>query len=653
MSEANIYLDARAQSMVFNAVVDAQIRTDVWCQEGDEHLNLPSTFSKIEPSVSVYLRPDDEIQIEQVRMKIKREDLKQAGLVGEIQVKSSGQTDIGSGNEEQQTNGEILESQIIIDQPASTPNPQPSYNHRTIETVIETPAASSRHQKPPINLSPILSSIAGNAIKGNEDSQLWSSDPNNREIMSRLKSVAEPRTRSSSLRRSAEPKNEDGNSALAETNIAAGENVIDLYSESQDQTTNFAIEPGKLTNNFQADPQPTSPTPIPLDVSKNDTQTSTRERGDLLLQAAIGNQGRLSSQPPSSPEAKPSTYNTCVSNSATSVTDSRNTSYRSPRNVSVTNSVHTSLTRKRGANDSQESTRNTIHVEIPMVVHAPDSKPVSKKQKTKPATPAQGLNGSLAKRHKPNSTTPTAAARSKSTKSQDIESSHESIEPSSSTRSTRSSSLTFGARILYASSTTVDKQSKLMTFLRKKKVKSAKSINDCDFLCIGKGELKKTSNLVMAVVCGKQVINDDWVLQSAAEGELLDFDNFLARDAVREAEWGTNLDQAIQRGKDGVKPLAGLAFYFSPAAKKELGKGYSELEGIAFLAGATSVQATLPKKSNNTPPFSNSIVITAQNDRDLSTLTAGGWRCYSKDIMTLSILRGRLDADSDEFLISS
>lgn len=651
MSEANIYLDARAQSMVFDAVVDAQIRTDVWCQEGEERLNLPSSFSKIEPSVSVYLRPDDEIQIEQVRMKIKREDSKQAGLVGEIQVKSSGQTDIGSGNEEQQTNGEILESQITIDQLASTPNPQPSHHHRTIETVIETPAASSRHQQPPINLSPILSSIAENAIKGNEDSQFWGSDPNNREIMSRLKSVAEPRTRSSSPKRSAEPKNGDGNAALVETNIAAGENVIDLYSESQDQTTNFAIEPGKLTNNFQADLRQTSP--IPLDVSKNDTQTSTRERGDLLLQAASGNQGRLSSQPPSSPEAKPSTYSPHVSNSAISVIDSRNTSQKSPTTVSITNSVHNELKRKRGANDSQDSTRNTIHVEIPMVVHAPDSKPVSKKQKKKPAAPAQGLNGSLAKRHKSNSTTPTAAARSKSTKSQDIESSRESIEPSSSTRSTRSSSLNFGAKILYASSTTVDKQSKLMSFLRKKKVKSVKSVNDCDFLCVGKGELKKTSNLVMAVVCGKQVINDDWVLQSAAEGELLDFDNFLARDAVREAEWGINLDQAIQRGKDGVKPLAGLAFYFSPAAKKELGKGYSELEGLAFLAGATSVQATLPKKSNNTPHFSTSIVITAQNDRDLSTLTAGGWRCYSKDIMTLSILRGQLDADSDEFLISS
>lgn len=624
---------------------------DGWNQTGDEDLHLSCPFSTIDPYMSVYLRPEDEIEIGQFRIMIKRDNLERAIHAGEIQVKSSGQTDIGLGNGEQQIKNEILESQTIADLPTSTPDPRLCHNSRTIETVIETPAASSRHQQPPINLSPIISSVAENAIKGKEDSQLWGSDPNNREIMSKLRSVAEPRARSSSSTRSTESKNGKESPTLIKTDTEAGQTVVNLYSESQDESSGSAVVPGEMINNFHADLQKTSP--MPPGFSNGDTQNSTRDRGDLLLRAAAGSQERLSNQRPSSPVAEHSTYDHHVSNSNSPVQGISLSSLKPPRNASNKTPVRNGHKRKRDNDDSQGSMKSTIHVVIPTATHTSDSKSSSKKQKMKSTTPAQGVDGALAKRPKYNSTTPIADARLKSDTTQTTESSRESIDPSSSSLSTRSSSVNIGARILYASSTIVDKQTRLMSFLTKQKVKKASSIHECNFLCVGKGELKKTGNLVMAVVLGKPVITDEWVVQSVAQGELLDFDKFLARDAVREAEWGINLDQAIQRGKDGVKPLAGLSFYFSPTAKKELGRGYAELKDIATLAGAASVHGTLPKKSNNGLGLAAAsvVIVAAENDRDLPTLGAGGWRCFSKDIVTVSVLRGGLNLESEEFLI--
>lgn len=604
----------------------------------------------IKPSASMYLRPDDEIEIEQVRMKITRDDLELRDHFNDIQVKSSGQIDVGSDSKEQHTWAESFEFSFPANPPISTPDQQLSLNQENIETVVETPAASSRHQQPSMKLSPILSSIAENAIKGNEDSESWGSDLSKGEILSQLKNVAEPYTRSPSPRGPIISKLDLEPPPAIQNSIQVSVDVVDLGSELQDEYSIFEVEPGRM-NDVHTDTRQSSP--IPSDHPKNDTQNSTRERGDRLLQAAIGSQERLSNPPPSSPVAELSAngYESLKPTTDFPIIDS--SGLESPNSTSNRSSLWNELKRKRDNDDSQGGRLKTVQVEIPMKEPASATKSVSKNRKRKLETPTQNFQETLTKKQKHNPTTPTPATKFKPAKSQKTQASRESIEPTSSSRSTRSSSINLGARVLFASSTTVDKQTKLMSFLGKQKIRKAKSVADCDFLCIGKGELKKTSNLVMAVVSGKQVISDDWVIQSAAEGELLETDSFLARDATREAEWGINLDQAIQRGKDGIKPLAGLSIHFSPAAKKELGKGYSELKDIAMLAGAASVQATLPRKSSQDPFSSSStIVITTHSDRDRPTLAAGGYRCYSKDIMTLSVLRGRLDAESDEFLIT-
>lgn len=211
-------------------------------------------------------------------------------------------------------------------------------------------------------------------------------------------------------------------------------------------------------------------------------------------------------------------------------------------------------------------------------------------------------------------------------------------------------------RVFFSSSTTIDRTSKRLTFLERNGITKVNSVEECDILCVAKGELKKTGSLVLAVISGKEVITDDWISKSISKGELLDPRSFLARDPTKEAEWKIDLREAIERGKRGIKPFLNSCFFFTAAAKKDLGsKGFTDLKAIAMHAGAKSVQVSIPKK----PPSSQMgdhkshtfIIAAAQNDWEFPALEEAGWRSFNKDIITLSVLRGTVDLEGNEFLI--
>lgn len=213
-------------------------------------------------------------------------------------------------------------------------------------------------------------------------------------------------------------------------------------------------------------------------------------------------------------------------------------------------------------------------------------------------------------------------------------------------------------RVFFSSSTTIDRTSKRLTFLERNGVTKVNSVEECDILCVAKGELKKTGSLVLAVIFGKEVITDDWISSSILKGELLDPRSFLARDPSKEAEWKINLREAIERGKRGIKPFLNSSFFFTSAAKKDLGKGFQDLKAIAIHAGAKSVQvsSSIPKKLIISQMADNKshqtfIIAAAQDDCELPALEEAGWRSFNKDIITLSVLRGAVDVEANEFLI--
>ena len=174
-------------------------------------------------------------------------------------------------------------------------------------------------------------------------------------------------------------------------------------------------------------------------------------------------------------------------------------------------------------------------------------------------------------------------------------------------------------------------------------------MHDCTVLCVGK-EIKKTSKFILAVLLGKDIVTDSWVTDSVKGNDLLSFLPYAARDPKKEADWGISLDKAIFRGKQNLKVLQDQTILFTPSAKKDLGKNrFDELKEIAKCAGARDVSSALPKKSPK--ETSSTVVIATQDNTEVAQLQKLGWRAYMKDIISLSVLRGKLDLESDEFLI--
>lgn len=205
-------------------------------------------------------------------------------------------------------------------------------------------------------------------------------------------------------------------------------------------------------------------------------------------------------------------------------------------------------------------------------------------------------------------------------------------------------------KILYASSTNVDNLRTVMKVLTKHGVRQVQKVADCDYLCVGHGkELKKTGRLLLAVAMGKYVITDEWAKKSAEQGRLLDPRDYLARDPVREKEWGTDLTEACERGQKNAKPLLGRKILFTPFVAKDLGKGFGELKDIAKVTGAAMVQARLPRPCDQRK---DTLIISSELDPDLDNLNREGWRCFSTAMITTSVLRGVIDPESDEFIIN-
>ena len=88
---------------------------------------------------------------------------------------------------------------------------------------------------------------------------------------------------------------------------------------------------------------------------------------------------------------------------------------------------------------------------------------------------------------------------------------------------------------------------------------------------------------------------------------------------------------------------------FTAEAKRDLGKdGFADLKDIATNAGA-SIETLTPKKKLGDDP-KNLIIASSE---DAGTVALQNLRCFTKDILVMSVLRGHLDLGSDEFVIKN
>lgn len=603
--------DIAGWTIVLETLSQIQIHTQGWGPEKDSGINI--TSSSVSQGSIIYLRPDDIFQIGRVRLKLQREAL-ETQENSKIQVTSSG---CGGATADQQhihQDGELKEAlESCSNHRHSISTPHSSHDMDT--AIMETPAAS-RYDFPRPNGSQIMFTAAENDTTDHGDYQKEEPQSNRPGIQTSIKE---------GVKRTEE--------------IRLEESIPNKHSEENGYLSNKGL--GEMsTDNLPAKELNSEPQKIEILPCADDkvTHKSTRDLSDMLLDLADSDQDGLSSLRSHNPELSSHESGDIEERSKHSGNSFIEAADISPQSPPVTTSKQSSRKRKRAADESQGIMRSLIHMAVP---------PSSSRAKY---ARQQSLDGESAKK---------GSVKKQSTKKKAIHALQDFSEPPLSSRSTRlsikegstmSRSLNTKLRVFFASSTTVDKTSKFKNFLDNHGVTRVKSVGDCDILCIGNSDLKKTCNLVLAVISGKQVITEDWVVQSVTKGELLDHNGFLARDPVKEAEWETDLSEAIERGKQGIQPFLDFAVRFTPAAKKELGKGFTDLKGIAEHAGAKSVVATLPRKSSPAQA-PKTIIIATPDDADLLALEEGGWRSFNKDIVTLSVLRGFLNVNSDEFLI--
>ncbi len=514
-------------------------------------------------------------------------------------------------------------------------------------TIDETPIKGSK-TKAAADVT--VGGVAKDAIQGNEDSQPWPHNVVSSEFLGNVTEEGRRNQPDQSLpfsvpekngrlkvepmgltdphfRRSSSPK-ETHRLKISDSQADAAADPIHTIGEAQDDTTDD-------------------------DSVQEDTRTRNTNSAVRLLDAVGSNKKSLNPvrSPTPAGEAPPiAALNPADSSAGNADTEDATTSHYLRKGSKRTK------TPAPGNGESQDSMRSAVVLKqrtatrTSPLARSPTEMTTPARQRSPVKSPLTGKKSS------------TACVTTQSTpsfRSTNPSGREESVGPTSSFRSTRSmarasldhpQSPTTGMKVVFASSATVNKSKPLMKFLTSQGIRQVKDVADANVLCVGKdAELKRTSNLITAVACGKHVVTDKWVIDSAKQGKLLDLNDYEAEDPEREQEWGTTLSDAVKRGSQGVRALNDWTIHLTPNAKAKLGKGFSELKQICLQAGAKSVQATTPKKGPQELP--RTLAIAIEEDKDLELLHANGWHSYSKEIITYSVLRGSLDLSSDEFSI--
>ena len=85
------------------------------------------------------------------------------------------------------------------------------------------------------------------------------------------------------------------------------------------------------------------------------------------------------------------------------------------------------------------------------------------------------------------------------------------------------------------------------------------------------------------------------------------------------------------------------------STKEMLGGMFDDIETVVEAAGSNVTTVSTVDQIED--PREDVLVISHEDDKLLKGLAEAGWRCFNKDMLTMSILRGVVDTGSDEFLL--
>ncbi|KAJ8109377.1 hypothetical protein OPT61_g7503 [Boeremia exigua] len=181
-------------------------------------------------------------------------------------------------------------------------------------------------------------------------------------------------------------------------------------------------------------------------------------------------------------------------------------------------------------------------------------------------------------------------------------------------------------------------------FLRRHGGTFLQNIEDkCNVLCVRDGGLAKTMKVFQAIALGIPIVTDKWLLDSAKAEGFLDLSSYKPAVAQQEADWGFSLEKVWGAAQT---PFKGHCIYFTTALKKTY-TNFSEMQRVCQTVGA-EVALKRPSKADNLI-----VLASEEDDPEAEKMIEDGETCYYKDLVTTSILRGKLDLDDGEFKIKA
>lgn len=167
----------------------------------------------------------------------------------------------------------------------------------------------------------------------------------------------------------------------------------------------------------------------------------------------------------------------------------------------------------------------------------------------------------------------------------------------------------------------------------------------CDILVVGNGAPAKTPKLLMAVALGKPIVRDEWVTASVHASEFVDQDLYLPMDAF-DLKWKDILEsdrRQLFKGKD---------LLITPALRKEYRANmWEDIQTLAQVVGFGSTSSSSARSAFKADKEKTVVLGKETEDFDLISLHDEGFACYSKDLLSMSILKGHLN-DKDDFIIT-
>jgi hypothetical protein len=203
-------------------------------------------------------------------------------------------------------------------------------------------------------------------------------------------------------------------------------------------------------------------------------------------------------------------------------------------------------------------------------------------------------------------------------------------------------------RVLFASSTTVDRKKDTMKDFRRLDVQVVDNIGQANMLIVGGTELKKTAKLIIAVARGMDVVNERWIVESRRKDVLLDIIPFVPEDDVHETEWAFKLVDATARGKEGL--VQELLHDTTVHTTKDFDRfpAARDLPSIVKALGGNIVRSSLPYGKSRTKHV---LILGTQEDSQAIEVQRIGHKLFDKDLIILGALRGKIDTESSEFEI--